>query len=291
MTEDVLGAVDYFDIDAVNQSSLKPMAISPLHYRYELEKKLLERATGTEPAKFLPGKAMHCLVLEPDQFEHRYVVYDGPVRRGARYDEFVLAARAENPDRAILIESEYHKAIECAKAILSSPAAGPYLDGAREQILLWTDRRTGLKCKGRPDVLCTPLRTLVELKSTGQYLRHEFCRNAEKFKYHVQSAFYLDGAAENGYDLRPDPVWIVVEASEPWDVAVYEVPEGIVDLGRVLYRRWLSELKRCRETDTWPGMAGIGGHMQFDLPAYAFDDVDERMEPPEYEHASVESIP
>ena len=73
------------------------MAESPLHYRDAVETQ--KDATGAMNV----GTAEHCMVLEPDQFPPRYVVWTGGRRAGKEWDNF----EAANLDKTIIKADEY----------------------------------------------------------------------------------------------------------------------------------------------------------------------------------------
>ena len=65
MTDDV---TDYMQLDAVNISTLIHMLDGPKAYAHAIS------AGFDDSPAMAQGRALHCLVLEPDQFERRYVV-------------------------------------------------------------------------------------------------------------------------------------------------------------------------------------------------------------------------
>ena len=67
---------DYLAIQAVNWSSLKHMHESPHAYNY-----WQQHPRGDTPA-YLKGRAVHCAVLEPDDFEDRFKVVNVTLKDG-----------------------------------------------------------------------------------------------------------------------------------------------------------------------------------------------------------------
>ena len=249
---------DYAKIDAINWSSLKHMATSPLLYKW--------RVDNPEPPKqaYLIGSAIHCATLEPDEFSKRYGVYDGKVRRGKAWDEW----KDDNPRLDAILAAEKEIALASADAVHAHPIAGPLLTGGcAEEFLLWNDPDTGVAAKGRLDFLRPT--ALVDLKSARSINARKFSNAAAEYLYHGQLAWYHDGAVAAHripYDAEP-PYVISVEKAGPYDVAVDQLSINDLDAGRTLYRSLLAKLLACIEADYWPGQAPE--LRQLDIPAWA----------------------
>ena len=247
----------YDAIEAVNISTLKTMAISPRHYQHALT---TPRA-DTDAMRL--GRLMHALVFEPDTIDAHWVVWDGGRRAGKEWEAFL---RANEGKEIIRAPEDWDSAEAVAAAVRAHPAAERYLrDGRPEQTLQWTDAETGLACKGRMDWI-TPGGIIVDLKTSRDITPRTVARQLAALSYHAQAAFYCDGAKvlthwSHGF------VWIYVEQSAPYDVAVYTCPTDVLLAGRDLYRGWLRRVAECRETNVWPGVAPTELEMQ--LPAWA----------------------
>ena len=250
----------YRALDAVNISSLKHMQRSPLHYRHALT-----AAAKTSPAMAL-GTAAHAAVLEPQRFVDEFVVFCGAVRRGKDWDAF--SADAEARKLTVVTEAERSTALSISESVRACPDAMRYLQaGAPEVTMLWDCM--GIACKGRADWLTPAETVLVGLKTTRDCRPREFGRQAAQLGYHLQWAFYADGMqAITG--RAPKVVEIVVESAAPHAVAVYVIPDAVLDQGREEYLALLDQLAGCRETDNWPGP--IDGEVEFSLPAWVYGD-------------------
>lgn len=139
------------------------------------------------------------------------------------------------------------------KAVFAHPVASSLLQRGRAEVTArWCDPGTGIECKARADLYCPELRTIVDLKSTGDASAEEFSKSVARFGYHAQAAMYLDGFSLVG--PRCDTfAFIAVEKSPPHLVAVYVLDEAALLMGARRIARGLETLKRCLETDEWPG--------------------------------------
>lgn len=235
---------DYDSIRAVNFSSLKFMATSPMAYRWHVD--------HPEPRKaaFVLGGAIHCAILEPERFASRYAVFDG-TRRGKAWDEW----QAERPGVESLKPDELARVEACALAVSRHRVASGLLRGGRtEESMTWQDPVTGLMLKGRMDYIRPD--AVIDLKSTRDPSPWHFSRDAAKYHLHAQLAMYHDGATVIGkIDGKTLPFIVAVDSSEPHDVACFQLSQATVDAGRALYRSWLRRLIQSVEADFWPGVA------------------------------------
>lgn len=252
----------YEKLPGIRWSTLKHMRTSPLHYQHA------STAPPEDKTHWLIGRAAHAYVLEPDTFAARYVCWSGR-RQGKLWDAFEEQQEAEG--KTILTLTEWAKAVGAGTAVLRHPVAARYLDGdgPRESVVTWVDEETGLACKARLDYLW---RRVVELKSTALIEPRRFASAAARLGYHHQLAFYEDGARANGLNIITAPVVVTVESVPPHDVAVYQVPRQVVEIGQREYRRLLARVKSCLEKDEWPGVAA--DVTELELPEWAWTDED-----------------
>lgn len=263
------GQVEYDLIDAVNYSTLKEIAKSPLHYRH----RLLNPKEQTRAMEL--GTAGHVTVLEPERVIELYAVYEGTKKRNStEWKEFEAAADKEG--KTALKRSEMNAALGMRAAVYASHLAAPYFDGCdREVTLVWRDAETGILCKGRVDSLRRD-NMIADLKTCTDATPRLFASIMARLNYHVQQAFYMDGlSAITGKQAHHRLV--AVEQAEPHDVVVYALTDVAVDAGRDSYRRMLLQLQECQKSGQWPGLSG-GVELSLDLPAWAMTQGEDDME-------------
>jgi hypothetical protein len=134
-----------------------------------------------------------------------------------------------------------------ASSVRQHPAAYALLaQGKAEQSFWWDDATTGLRCKCRPDWYYGT--TVVDLKTTTDASPAGFARSVATFRYHVQASHYLSGL--HGAERF---VFIAVEKTAPYAVAVYELDAEAMAAGNELRLRDLRMIADCRATSEWPG--------------------------------------
>lgn len=252
------GPTPYSEIKAINWSSLKHMATSPLLYKYRLE--------HPEPRKpaFTFGGAVHTLVLEPELFDARYAECD--VVRNAKHEKY-QAWLAAHPGAEALTPYDMKRIRAMAKAVLEDKTAGQFVRGGRrEEVVTWTDEATGLACKGRLDYIRPE--GFLELKTAHDPAPRKFTSDAFNFGYVAQTAFYHDGAiAARLIDGRELPHIIPVGKSAPHHVVTYQLAQAALEAGRAQVRKLLEMLVACTEANYWPGIAP--GVQELSLPSWA----------------------
>jgi exodeoxyribonuclease VIII len=253
--EDFARVGGYAAIDAVNQSTLKRIAKSPLHYLRGLQ------VTPDPTETMRLGSVAHTAVLEPHRIAWDYAVWDGPEGKdhdrfqGKEWKAFEAVALAEG--KTIIKKRELDAAQRIADAVRRNKHAQRYLrQGVAEQILVWVDAKTGLLCKARLDFVSSAIDgvdVLVELKTSADVSPRIFSQRFAQLGYDVQVAHYQDGwKAITGRTLYLKCP--AIENKEPHDIIVYDLLET-VDIGRQIKDELLAKVAAHRKSGEWPGQA------------------------------------
>lgn len=253
-------AADYYRWDAISQSSLFDLDNScPAMWQWRRE-----HPRAATAAMDL-GKATHELIQRPFDFAGKYAVAPECDKRTKAGKEQWQAAMAAGAGKTIISQEDYESASGMAKAISAHPTAMKALYGGRREVaLVWDDPQTGVRCKALVDTLKP--RCLVDLKTTRSANPDEFVRSIWDYGYHVQAAFYQQGAAACGLGDLPF-LWIAVESAPPHLVIVRFAGKTVIELGRMVIGRGLSTIKHCRETGEWPGYADT--NIPLEMPKWA----------------------
>lgn len=255
---------EYDAIDALNMSRLKEIRRSPLHYQHAL-------SHPKTSAPMTLGLATHVAVLEPERFLSDFANWDRRTKGGnsaPRNGQWWDAFLNENAGKTILTSDEWHRSREIADAVRGDSLAMRYLaQGEPEVTLEW--QMEGRACKGRVDWLTTieGVPTIVGLKTTRDCRHFAFGAQAAKFGYHLQFSWYHDGY-EHIRDNKPKLVEIVVESAAPHALAVYRIPDDIIEQGRDEYMRLLEQLANCERTGDWPGPQPLEDYLT--LPSWVY---------------------
>lgn len=239
------GAAYHADTTYISKSGLDLIAKAPIHYWHRFLNKDFEPEEDNQA--LIIGRAVHCAVLEPHKFDTQFM--RGPAAKKNEKGGKALweEAQALAGDRELLRTSDWDEVQAIAAAIRHHPVANQLLSaGHAEKTFTWTDPDTGANCKMRTDWL-SEAGYVVDLKTTTDASKEGFLRSVLNYRYHVQAAFYLDGlvanqAAPKGF------VFIAIEKSAPYAVAVYHIDHRLIDKGRRAYKQDLATYVQCRET-------------------------------------------
>lgn len=225
------------------------------------------------------GSALHCLVLEPERFERDYIAEptEAPkkptaAQRNAKkpsaaavesieyWDKFeaqadgktIISTKPGDGD-AFWSPSDWDRLHSMAATIYEHPVAHQLIElpGRAELSYYWNDQDTGLLCRSRGDYV-TDCDMIIDLKTCIDASLSGFTRAVGNFRYHVANAFYSDGYET--LKCRPQAfVFMAVEKTPPYNVALYVLDGDAVHSGRIAYQNDLRTFKACSEANDWPG--------------------------------------
>ena len=252
--------------DAVNNSALNAFSKSPAHYKRYLDR------LGDRPdtAAFQLGRGVHCLALEPESFNDRYVK-SPDCRRGT--NEWKGFSKL-HPSKEIIKPAEYEEVFAMGSAIRTHPEAAMLLDGGLSEVtIVWDDKATGMKCKARLDRWNQKRGTIVDIKTCQDASPSAFAKAIEERKYRRQGAWYETGALEVGLPAK-EFCFICVEKEPPYYVAVYRLSREVIELSKLENAELLSRIKAHHQANYWPGYTE--GSPVIGIPDYAMRKLEER---------------
>lgn len=238
-------AEEYHAHPALSRGGIAKLLVTPAHYRHSIEAK--EELPTSDALRL--GAAFHLLLLEPKQFPERVAIGPDVARNTTVWKDF-----AKDFPRHLLIKNEeYQKLLEMANAILAHPAAKEVLtgNGMIEASMFWTDLETGVECRARADWLRHD-GLMVDVKSCVSAAPEAFARAVHDKNYHVQDAHYRDGFSTIMKSESPGFVFIAVEKTPPYAVAVYVLEPEFLAIGSARRRRGLDLYAQCKAADHWP---------------------------------------
>lgn len=248
---------DYHSGAGVSKSQLDDIATNPAIYKWRKE-----APVDTEKLKALDmGTALHCLLLEPLEFDKRFIVAPEFNRRttAGKEEEARFLKDCEGSGMTVMDAEQGRKLKLMRESALAHPAARWLLEaeGHCEGSIYWTDDETSELCRIRPDKFLTGQPVIVDVKKVADMDR--FPRHLAEFRYHMQDAMYREGYLRHFGEY---PMFIFLCVSETIDCGRYPVrtfqiqPDDTED-GYNLFRTSLNTYHECRTTDNWGGIEEI----------------------------------
>jgi hypothetical protein len=260
----VLGllAATYHAHPALGRSILDEIRLSPAHLQHRLE------VGRDDTDSFRQGRALHRMLLEPLEFHRETAVWRGgdKVKNKGAWQAF----KAEHDDKDIITVDELNTLTAMAVAFRRHKEGRILLESPMREVSAFC-MRDGIACKARPDIADPITGTLIDVKTTSSSGPHEFMRDAWKYGYHRQAAWYLDVmSAATGVKYQHF-LFGVVEKSAPHGVFFCEAPPAFVEAGRRENAANLALYRHCLETDHWPCYPEQ--RMLLQAPAWAREEV------------------
>lgn len=246
---------DYHAGPGISNSGISQILRSPAHYyaRY-LDP---NREPQVQTPAMAAGTALHTAILEPDEFDSRYIVKPGNIDRRTTIGKQLFADfEIQAAGRIIIDREDYDGYMRCAAAAHQHPTIKFLLGkGHAEQSVYAKHPGTGLLVKCRPDYLAVDGSDLLllDLKTTDDARPEAFARSAWNYGYHRQSAFYPDVLDWSGVGRPAATFLLAIERAAPYAVAVYEPDAAFLERGRESYERGLALFATCLDNDEWPG--------------------------------------
>ena len=238
---------DYHANEAISHSKLETFRKRPLLFR----KRYIDKALAPESsAAFIMGSALHCAVLEPDEYQFRYVVAPDVDRRTKAGKEEWAAFQAQNAGKEVISREDNEVVKRMADACRSHPIAADLLEQGEAEVT-WRVQDGSLTLQCRTDWINTKDNFILDVKTT-EYLS-DFARLSVNYGYHRQAAFYTQLMAKLG-STNLDFYFLAVEKREPFGTILFKADTDYLSAGYHENEVDLGRLAQCYETGIWPNM-------------------------------------
>lgn len=231
---------------AVNASALKYLSHpnTPAHFRAYMDE---PRPEPTDAQRY--GQILHRSIFEPDTMHGKFAVKPEGMSFATKEGK---AWKLEH-EKAEIISTKDARAIERSVAeVWAHPVAKRLLTGSEFEKSIYGTDEHGTNRKGRLDIFTRSGNVLPDLKSCESAAPDDFEKQIVKYGYHYSAAFYQDLCEMIGQP-KGHFIFICVEKSPPYLVAVYELETEVIEWGRKLYQRDLTLYRHCVANDSWPG--------------------------------------
>ena len=249
---------EYHSRPEFSSSQLKDMLRSSAHFYSNNIAKEVERETKTAMSF---GTLAHTLFLEPEQFEHEFIIAPKFDRRTKAGKEEALAWEQANQGK-ILVDAEQ---VEGAKRIVANlQKLSSYADmqnnyGMPEASIFFTDPVYGLELRIRPDYHIAPCKALpnglmFDVKTSRDARPYKFSKDCGDMGYSLSASMYREGFQQYyGTESKPDFIYLVAENVAPFNVKQYRASDLFLSVGDNQYNKAKELLAESLLINEWDG--------------------------------------
>lgn len=238
-----MSAEDYHAHPAISKSALDQIAKSPAHYAAWLQHK------PAPTFDMILGTWIHTALLEPEVFARKYACGAGGDKRTKKYEADLAKIVEDNPGKELIPPEHWDTVRLMADRFHANPLVKGILASSDvEQSMFWTDERTGIECKGRPDIITEG--AIIDLKSSKDGSPESFRESVAKYRYHVQAAMYCRGA-DTILKTPHSFAIIVVEKEPPYSIVFYNLDSLALMRGVELLDRDLATYSACKAENSF----------------------------------------
>lgn len=253
---------EYHSSNGISRSGIMEFSKTPFHYysQYINPKGVEKRVTKSLKI----GSALHPFVLENSEFMNRYIVIEKRDKRTKDGKQYYDLMEANKGTKELINEEDFQQIKTMYDSLHSNEKIHELITGGKyEKSLYWNDPNTGLLCKCRPDIWQDGF--IVDLKTSSNAGYREFQRSMIIYGYHIQCAM-IHEAFKNLFNLLiTDFVFIVIENTEPYAHAIYQLGSLSIEKSVEIFKNKLFEMKKCFDKNEWPSYKT----QIIDLPTYA----------------------
>ena len=178
------------------------------------------------------GNAFELALLDPETFKRDVLIYDAAAR--PEKDKTITSKINQEWKNQVLATSKYVIKADGKEsyAAIEEMLRACYADAVIQKLIknieyqysmFWTDPRTGLRLKSRPDVCKSKKNVIVDLKTTLDGSPEKFSKDLSNYDYPFQATMQINGVIETGFMDKVDAYyWLVVEKEPPYSATLYE---------------------------------------------------------------------
>lgn len=242
-----LEAEQYHAADGVSRSMLEYLTPprTPAHFKAKWIDKLIP---DEESPALRIGSVTHRCVLEPETMDGSFHIRPDGLSFATKEGRIW---RDLHDDKPILTTQDHVQIRGMRDSVWAHPMASRILKASEFERSAFAED-DGLLLKARFDALPKSSNIIADLKTCDDASEEACCKSVSKYAYYRQAAFYLRVANLLGLK-REAFVFIFVEKTPPYLVAVRQLDDMVLEAGRMMINRDLQLLRNCRERDQWPG--------------------------------------
>ena len=242
---------DYHNQGGISSTMLKDwLTMSPAHWHAMHVARTLKPKSSDA---FRLGNVAHTLLLEPFEFDERFVVlpegHNGSTKAGKAMIKEIKESGREHVKHGEFIESE-----AMINAVLDDATVRRYglFFGGQAEREFSTIHHTGLLLRCKPDYLQPGWR--LDLKTTRKDTVADIKWDAIKRGYHISDVFYSNVLRATDIDVGA-MIFVAVTKSQFPEVVAYRLDSDLRAQAETKIETALCEIAECLDKNEWPKLS------------------------------------
>lgn len=289
---------------------LSPSALSAFRETPSTYKAYVERKTETTDA-MIEGTLIHMACLEPDKFFDLHI--SEPIKDqfptamfttddlknylrknnlpvSGNKPELIERVLAHNPtvqiwerivadivgNKTMVSSKTFETCVQVSEKIKKRHFCSKiWKDSIKETYIWWVDEEFGILISAKPDLIFMSEKTnlCLDIKTVRDAHPKKFEREIYYENHFITAAIYLDGLSMIYNRTFDTFVWLAVTKKAPYIVQEYAADQGMIDAGRIEYKKLMSQWLDCYEKNEWPDYSDKV--MNITLPEWAWNKIED----------------
>lgn len=233
----------YFALKAVSASQIKTFDKSPYEF-WRTSPFNPEKIDEEDKDALSFGSLAHCLLLEPEEVEKRFKIYDWGTKTRSTV-KYAKAKEEQSDGKTLILPTEYERANFMLSNIRSHKLAAMIIKGATTELpIVWEDEESGILCKAKIDAIKRTKSGIIciDYKTSGDI--DSLLNSAQKFQYPLQAIHYSEAVYQKYGEYPVEFVFIIQSNKTGYEdvVCVANVEFNTQEVAKILWRAHLNNI-------------------------------------------------
>ena len=238
----------YRQADGISQSELKPMLISPAHYKTSKE------SVHEETDAMRLGTATHLAAFQLEHFHNEVCLSPKFDKRKTADKEAYERFIHENAGKIVLPKDDYENCIGMAESLRSIPLFNTLTQYGKPEVSIFADYNATTRVKGRLDWVNDTANFALDLKTIGKEASERNIMKAIRERgYDFQNAYYGELLKAGYKDRTFRFIFIFIESFAPYGVRFVEInPLNLLNKVNDI-ETCIRQLEAAKASGVWTG--------------------------------------
>jgi exodeoxyribonuclease VIII len=195
------------------------------------------------------GTLVHAMILEPDTVQKRFAIFNPPVndKRTKLYKEAKAEFDKVKGNRIAIDQDSFDRANILVSRLTEDASASSMLQTGEAEVSFFGEL-DGRKIKVRTDFIDYENKRIIDIKTTKDATYSSFNRDFKwNYDYDLSAALYTDMVSLIMGEKYTFHI-IALHKEDPFGVAIYDISDESMEVGRQKYLRAIRNIRDCENT-------------------------------------------